>query len=109
MITYTQQDYLNTLTKAGLVIDSNLYGHDSDGIQGLTYNSKEAAAGTLFVCKGAAFHPQYLADAVFPALHCMSASRNMNWIQKFLTSLSLISEKQCHTWENSFLTIHLKS
>ena len=26
----------------------------------------------------------------------------MNWIQKFLTSLSLISEKQCHTWENSF-------
>ena len=65
MITYTQQDYLNTLTKAGLVIDSNLYGHDSDAIQGLTYNSKEAAAGTLFVCKGAAFHPQYLADAVF--------------------------------------------
>ena len=65
MITYTQQDYLNTLTKAGLVIDSNLYGHDSDAIQGLTYNSKEATAGTLFVCKGAAFHPQYLADAVF--------------------------------------------
>ena len=57
MITYTQQDYLNTLTKAGLVIDSNLYGHDSDAIQGLTYNSKEAAAGTLFVCKGAAFPP----------------------------------------------------
>ena len=28
MITYTQQDYLNTLTQAGLVIDSNLYGHD---------------------------------------------------------------------------------
>lgn len=65
MITYTQQDYLNTLTKAGLVIDSNLYGHDADAIQGLTYNSKEAATGTLFVCKGAAFHPQYLADAVF--------------------------------------------
>ena len=51
MITYTQQDYLNTLTKAGLVIDSILYGHDSDAIQGLTYNSKEATAGTLFVCK----------------------------------------------------------
>ena len=64
MITYTQQDYLNTLTKAGLVIDSNLYGHDSDAIQGLTYNSKEATAGTLFVCKGAAFRPEYLADAI---------------------------------------------
>ena len=39
MITYTQQDYLNTLTKAGLVIDSNLYGHDSDAIHGMTFNS----------------------------------------------------------------------
>ena len=64
MITYTQQDYLNTLTDAGLVTDSNLYGHAADSVQGLTYNSKEAAQGTLFVCKGAAFRPEYLADAV---------------------------------------------
>ena len=41
MITYTQQDYLNTLTDAGLVTDSNLYGHAADSVQGLTYNSKE--------------------------------------------------------------------
>ena len=109
MITYTQQDYLNTLTKAGLVIDSNLYGHDSDAIQGLTYNSKEATAGTLFVCKGAAFHPQYLADAVFSGATLYVSEQKYELIQKFLTSLSLISEKQCHTWENSFLTIHLKS
>ena len=77
MITYTQQDYLNTLTKAGLVTDSNLYGHDSDAIQGLTYNSKEAASGTLFVCKGAAFHRNIWQTQVFPALHCMSANRNL--------------------------------
>ena len=64
MITYTQQDYLNTLTEIGLVTDSNLYGHAADFVQGLTYNSKEAAQGTLFVCKGAAFRPEYLADAV---------------------------------------------
>lgn len=64
MITYTQQDYLNTLTDAGLVTDSDLYGHAADSVQGLTYNSKEAASGTLFVCKGAAFRPEYLADAV---------------------------------------------
>ena len=64
MITYTQQDYLNTLTDAGLVTDSNLYGHAADSVQGLTYNSKEASSGTLFVCKGAAFRPEYLADAV---------------------------------------------
>ncbi len=64
MITYTQQDYLNTLTDAGLVTDSNLYGHAADSVQGLTYNSKEATSGTLFVCKGAAFRPEYLADAV---------------------------------------------
>ena len=51
MITYTQQDYLNTLADADLVKDSNLYGHAADSVQGLTYNSKEAASGTLFVCK----------------------------------------------------------
>ena len=64
MINYTQQDYLNTLTEAGLVTDSNLYSHAVDSVQGLTYNSKEAAQGTLFVCKGAAFRPEYLTDAV---------------------------------------------
>ena len=64
MITYTQQDYLNTLTEAGLVTDSNLYNQSTDSVQGLTYNSKEATQGTLFVCKGAAFRPEYLADAV---------------------------------------------
>lgn len=47
MITYTQQDYLNTLTDAGLVTDSNLYGHAADSVQGLTYNSKEAASRNL--------------------------------------------------------------
>lgn len=64
MITYTQQDYLNTLADADLVKDSNLYGHAADSVQGLTYNSKEAACGTLFVCKGAAFRPEYLEDAI---------------------------------------------
>ena len=64
MITYTQQDYLNTLADADLVKDSNLYGHAADSVQGLTYNSKEATSGTLFVCKGAAFRPEYLADAI---------------------------------------------
>ena len=64
MIYYTQQDYLNTLTQAGLVIESNLYSHAANTIQGLTYNSKEVTNGTLFVCKGAAFRPEYLADAV---------------------------------------------
>ncbi len=61
---YTQQDYLNALTEAGLVTDSNLYSHAADSVRGLTYNSKEAAQDTLFVCKGAAFRPEYLVDAV---------------------------------------------
>ena len=64
MIIYTQQDYLNTLTAAGLVTDSDLFGHATDSVQGLTYNSKEATQGTLFVCKGAAFRPEYLTDAI---------------------------------------------
>ncbi len=61
---YTQKDYLNKLDRQGLVLESNLFGNDDAPIHGLTYNSKEASDKTLFVCKGAAFRPEYLEGAV---------------------------------------------
>lgn len=64
MNTYTQQQYLDKLSRAGLVLESNLYGQEGKVIRGLTYNSKEVEKDTLFVCKGAAFRPEYLEDAL---------------------------------------------
>lgn len=54
-------DYINILKTNGLLVSYNC-GEETD-IKGLTYDSNEAAAGTLFVCKGAAFKEQYLKDA----------------------------------------------
>lgn len=64
MNAYTQQQYLDKLSGAGLVLESNLYGQEHHIIRGLTYNSKEVEKDTLFVCKGAAFRPEYLEDAL---------------------------------------------
>ena len=50
-----------------IVKDEQLYISDTCKedveIRGLTYNSKQAGAGTLFVCKGAAFKEEYLKSA----------------------------------------------
>ena len=62
---HTIGEYQELLRKSGLLFETKTEGSSDQVIRILTYNSKEAAAGTLFVCKGAAFHPQYLADAVF--------------------------------------------
>ena len=39
-------------------------------VKGVTYNSKEAAEGTLFVVKGAHFREQYLNDAIEKGAVC---------------------------------------
>ncbi len=59
-----------TLQMKGMLLDSNV-GADEPGLNeigdspvlGLTYNSKEAEPGTLFVCKGEAFKQEYLQEA----------------------------------------------
>ncbi len=56
-------DYKKLLQDAGLLTESNIEDGDETPVKGLTYNSKEAADGTLFVCKGAHFKSQYLADS----------------------------------------------
>ena len=57
-------EYLEILKQYGLVESFDLSGAGDVEIEGLTYNSKEAGAGTLFVCKGAAFKEEYLKMAV---------------------------------------------
>jgi UDP-N-acetylmuramyl-tripeptide synthetase len=67
---YTINEFIVTLQRQGMLLDSNV-GADEPGlnnigdspVSGLTYNSKEAEPGTLFVCKGETFKQEYLQEA----------------------------------------------
>lgn len=82
----TVQEFIDALGMAGLLVSINgetpcdavmaLYT-DADGIAcgakevtGVTYNSKEAGEGSLFVCKGAHFREKYLEDAIAGGAVC---------------------------------------
>ena len=63
---YTLSEYCSILREKELLVMENTEKFSDAGetkITGLTYNSKDALPGTLFICKGAAFKPEYLADA----------------------------------------------
>ncbi|MBQ9827944.1 MAG: UDP-N-acetylmuramoyl-L-alanyl-D-glutamate--2,6-diaminopimelate ligase [Lachnospiraceae bacterium] len=63
MTTLPAGDYIEALKKSGLYVSDNVSDRDMP-VEGLTYNSKAAGDGTLFVCKGAAFKEDYLKEAV---------------------------------------------
>jgi UDP-N-acetylmuramoyl-L-alanyl-D-glutamate--2,6-diaminopimelate ligase len=56
--------YEAILRDEDLLTDARVLGHESQLITYLTYNSKDVVPGTLFICKGAAFKPIYLEEAV---------------------------------------------
>lgn len=55
-------DFVKALERAGLLKEAD--GANGSIVSSVTYNSKEAGEGTLFVCKGAHFKAQYLQDAI---------------------------------------------
>lgn len=60
---YSLEIYSQLLRDRDLLVLENLKGKGAAPVTGLTYNSKEVTPGTLFICKGSAFKPEYLADA----------------------------------------------
>lgn len=64
MKTYTLDDYALLIQSARMMKEFYSGKEDAPEITGLTFDSKKAAPGTLFVCKGAAFKAQYLDDAI---------------------------------------------
>ena len=67
------QDFINALNRAGLLtgVDPEyLEAPYSREVSSVTYNSREAAKGVLFVCKGAHFKEQYLDDAISSGAAC---------------------------------------
>ena len=61
---YTVKDYVEILEENGLLLEDGAKEAGAQVIRTMTYNSKEAEADTLFICKGAAFKPMYLREAV---------------------------------------------
>lgn len=61
---YQMQMYVKQLEERNMLKEYELYGKDDTVIKTLTYNSKEAKADTLFICKGAAFKPVYLRESI---------------------------------------------
>ena len=55
-------DFVKALEGAGLLEAAD--GANESVVSSVTYNSKEAGEGTLFVCKGAHFKAKYLQDAI---------------------------------------------
>lgn len=57
-MTYCLRDYEKALKECGLLLKSTV--KDNLKVTGLTFDSREVATGTLFICKGAAFKREYL-------------------------------------------------
>lgn len=60
-MTYSINAYLDLLNKNQLIEESQI--NQNSDIINVTYNSKDALNGTLFICKGAHFKEDYLKDA----------------------------------------------
>ena len=58
---YKLSEYIKLLENNGLISEKN--ANENNDISFVTYNSKEACTGTLFICKGAHFKEEYLYDA----------------------------------------------
>lgn len=77
----TVKDYLNLLIDSGLVMASNIMGVENVPIDHLTYDSKKAGRGTLFVCKGNAFRGEYLEEALRKGAICFVAEKTYGYEQ----------------------------
>lgn len=67
---YCLKDYKELLEKEGLVAEADLKENGENQVDILTFNSKEAAPGTLFICKGKTFKEDYLKEALEAGALC---------------------------------------
>lgn len=67
---YTIGEFAELLKDRGMLEECELYGKEEKVISLLTYDSREVTANTMFICKGAAFKPVYLRNAVEEGAVC---------------------------------------
>ncbi len=61
---YTLEDYALLLENERMMKEFYSCGKEDTVVEYLTYDSKQAAENTLFICKGAAFKAEYLDEAI---------------------------------------------
>ncbi len=67
---YTIGEFAELLRTRGMLKECGLYGKQDTVIRHLTFDSREVAADTMFICKGAAFRPAYLRNSVEQGAVC---------------------------------------
>ena len=74
----TVRDFTTALANRGLLVSAGeaLSAAVTSAVTSVTYNSREAGKGTLFVCKGAHFKEQYLQDAIDAGAACYVAEKS---------------------------------
>ena len=70
------QDIIKALGDENLLVSTDVGSLEDREITGITFNSKEVCAGSLFVVKGAAFKEQYLDDAISSGASCYVREAN---------------------------------
>jgi UDP-N-acetylmuramyl-tripeptide synthetase len=75
---YTLADYQQKLVEMNLVLDCVTdEALLAEPVRFITFDSKEAVKGTLFVCKGTAFKEEYLQEALDQGAFCYVSQRQM--------------------------------
>ena len=67
-VIYDLNSYIKLMEEKRLIVENNVKSNPE--ITFVTYNSKEVSSGTLFICKGAHFKEEYLADSVNKGAVC---------------------------------------
>lgn len=70
MINHILKFYADLMAEKENLSCMELYSQDEQIIRHLTYNSRDVIPGTLFICKGAAFKPEYLKQAIEAGAVC---------------------------------------
>ncbi len=83
---FTINQYEQKLKEKGLLIEANITNTNMN-IAELTFNSKEAKENTMFICKGAAFKEEYLAEAVKNGAICYVSEKKYENIDKNISYL----------------------
>lgn len=61
---YNLKEYVEILDKLSMIKSYRLFDKDNITVENLTYDSRNVSEGTFFICKGAAFKPEYLENAI---------------------------------------------
>lgn len=75
---YTIREFAALLQSRDMLAECELYGKEEAVIRLLTYDSREVTADTMFICKGAAFKPVYLRNAVGQGAVCYVSEKKFD-------------------------------